>query len=409
MSDPMSRQQIEDVLTSIRRLVSEDLRRPDAPRIGETRSDPQALYPFRSVAGSLAQPEFPDAEAEVAELAGSSADTDAGAADEPVVPDEAALHVPPAEPLVLTPALRVVTASAGFDAEAATTAGGDARRASLEETIAELEAAIAGVAGEWERGDATVLPRLPDDGLAEDAPARPRQEALETGAAAEDGGSPEPEAAPAAPYDDMDWLAARISDAAARARRRGQGGMRAGLPGRASLPDAGVTHGAAEGDAEALDPQVASEGFYAAGLMPGEAAAPASPPAPIWVDAEEADLEPPVAEIRAEAGVTQPPRRLHLAGGLDWPDEARAALREPSDARAHADDDAGDAEELADLPFLASAEEAAPLIDEAALRAIVAEIIREELQGELGERITRSVRKLVRREVLRALSSRDLD
>jgi cell pole-organizing protein PopZ len=44
-------------------------------------------------------------------------------------------------------------------------------------------------------------------------------------------------------------------------------------------------------------------------------------------------------------------------------------------------------------------------IDEAGLRAMVAEILREELQGALGERITRNIRKLVRTEVARALAS----
>jgi cell pole-organizing protein PopZ len=44
-------------------------------------------------------------------------------------------------------------------------------------------------------------------------------------------------------------------------------------------------------------------------------------------------------------------------------------------------------------------------IDETALRAIVADVLRQELQGELGERITRNVRKLVRREIFRVLNS----
>ncbi|MEM0948561.1 MAG: hypothetical protein AAGK37_14255 [Pseudomonadota bacterium] len=47
------------------------------------------------------------------------------------------------------------------------------------------------------------------------------------------------------------------------------------------------------------------------------------------------------------------------------------------------------------------------VIDEEALRDIVAEIVRSELQGELGERITRNVRKLVRREIHRAIMTRD--
>lgn len=47
--------------------------------------------------------------------------------------------------------------------------------------------------------------------------------------------------------------------------------------------------------------------------------------------------------------------------------------------------------------------------DEDALRDLVAEIVREELAGALGERITRNVRKLVRREIMRTLSTRDLE
>lgn len=48
-------------------------------------------------------------------------------------------------------------------------------------------------------------------------------------------------------------------------------------------------------------------------------------------------------------------------------------------------------------------------IEEDALRIIVAEIVRSEFQGELGERITRNVRKLVRREIQRALTARTYD
>ena len=49
------------------------------------------------------------------------------------------------------------------------------------------------------------------------------------------------------------------------------------------------------------------------------------------------------------------------------------------------------------------------VLDEAALQDIVRQMIREELQGSLGERITRNVRKLVRAEINRALVARDLD
>jgi len=48
-------------------------------------------------------------------------------------------------------------------------------------------------------------------------------------------------------------------------------------------------------------------------------------------------------------------------------------------------------------------------LDEAALRELVADVVREELTGPMGERITRNVRKLVRREIYRILSSQDFD
>jgi len=56
--------------------------------------------------------------------------------------------------------------------------------------------------------------------------------------------------------------------------------------------------------------------------------------------------------------------------------------------------------------FSKSADE---LLDEDALRDIVSEIVREELQGALGERITRNVRKLVRREIHGALAAQELE
>ena len=45
-------------------------------------------------------------------------------------------------------------------------------------------------------------------------------------------------------------------------------------------------------------------------------------------------------------------------------------------------------------------------MDDADLRAMIVDVVRQELQGEMGERITRNVRKLVRREVNNALASK---
>ena len=51
----------------------------------------------------------------------------------------------------------------------------------------------------------------------------------------------------------------------------------------------------------------------------------------------------------------------------------------------------------------------AGVIDEETLRNLVIEIVRQELQGTLGERITRNVRKLVRREIYRVLASKEFE
>ena len=49
------------------------------------------------------------------------------------------------------------------------------------------------------------------------------------------------------------------------------------------------------------------------------------------------------------------------------------------------------------------------VLDEETLRAMVADIVRQELRGPLGERITSNVRKLVRREIHRILAARDFE
>ena len=47
--------------------------------------------------------------------------------------------------------------------------------------------------------------------------------------------------------------------------------------------------------------------------------------------------------------------------------------------------------------------------DEARLRDMLRTIVREELEGELGERVTANLRRLVRQEVEQALALRELD
>ena len=112
-----------------------------------------------------------------------------------------------------------------------------------------------------------------------------------------------------------------------------------------------------------------------------------------WQDAELAEAEQ-VADWQDEPGDT-------VAMDADQ-DEA---MGESVDAYAyHVEDDADpDLEELAEID-----DDDGSILDEEALRELVADIVRQELQGALGERITRNVRKLVRREIHRALTSQDL-
>ncbi len=53
-------------------------------------------------------------------------------------------------------------------------------------------------------------------------------------------------------------------------------------------------------------------------------------------------------------------------------------------------------------------QDVAPGSDEALLLDLIRDVLREELRGDLGQRITRNVRKMVRAELARALTARDL-
>lgn len=101
---------------------------------------------------------------------------------------------------------------------------------------------------------------------------------------------------------------------------------------------------------------------------------------------------------------------------LDWQDaedaEQNAAKDDNHDdvqsARAEVEQmPGGGAADMSSTEPLANAD--LLTIDETVLRSMVSEIVRQELQGALGERITRNVRKLVRREINRVLMSQDFD
>ncbi|MCC5988719.1 MAG: hypothetical protein JJT95_13635 [Pararhodobacter sp.] len=88
----------------------------------------------------------------------------------------------------------------------------------------------------------------------------------------------------------------------------------------------------------------------------------------------------------------------------EWHGPARYGQGQGNADDAETDDaDSGDEEAGSDD----AAALADTLIDEDMLRALVAQLVREELRGQLGERITLLVRKLVRAEIARALDERE--
>jgi len=105
------------------------------------------------------------------------------------------------------------------------------------------------------------------------------------------------------------------------------------------------------------------------------------------------------------------------------PEDARDVKDEPAEVSENTEDSKVDAtadetqfyedDTLNEEAMIAEKEgffdEEVSVIDEEALRDLVSEIVRQELQGSLGERITRNVRKLVRREIHRAMAARDFD
>lgn len=95
-------------------------------------------------------------------------------------------------------------------------------------------------------------------------------------------------------------------------------------------------------------------------------------------------------------------RHAETAETLDWedhePEEPSAAPVTETDAP------------RADSPLAEAPEHTAVAeLSEEALQGMVADIVRRELQGALGERITRNVRKLVRREIHRVMMNQDFD
>jgi hypothetical protein len=117
---------------------------------------------------------------------------------------------------------------------------------------------------------------------------------------------------------------------------------------------------------------------------------------PAMVEPDEGDpaLAPPAVRHRPEPAAAP-------AHAAPEPPHAAAPPREAEPVEAQTRKD--------DRPDRLDPEGSDPgILDEARLRAMVRDILRQELQGPLGERITHNIRKLVRAEIARALAAREL-
>ncbi|MDA7430080.1 hypothetical protein PGB28_16565 [Primorskyibacter aestuariivivens] len=357
MSDPVKSSDIEDVLSSIRRLVSEDYQRPSAP-------------------------DAPDALSE----------TGAEEADAPAPGDQA---------LVLTPALRVHDGGKG-------------------------EAESQAPAPEVDTADAPVAQDAVLDAVADALV----EQALQHGDDAEDSESQyvdvqadettpdiaEPEAAADVPEVSNDGdMGDTMADEHSSHATDIPDPANADAPTEAFLADPPVTDELVEtGETITAPAQEASETLEAkiAALEtligkrnedwePEEGdGSLAEDVATEMSDAAALDWEDHDPDLEGDEPATQ----AYQADPVAPPASERVAEPE-GNAHLQTAEIAADA---AEDPILA-AEPEGLLIDEETLRDMVCEIVREELQGALGERITRNVRRLVRREIHRALASQELD
>lgn len=289
MSEPLSAVEIEDVLSSIRRLVSDDMR-PAAPR--------------------------------------NAAEGDSGK-------------------LILTPALRVVQETPARPADPA-----------IESVVAGLGAAVDARAEDWESETGDPAPAASSASIESewDVPAAPMAEAAEA------------EFAEAEPEE------AEVLTLQFHAR-----------------PRSVLEHPAAE---HTVSEEEAPEAAFAEEVVADAGAAGASEPAapvPGW--AQDGEDEAPATDPRWAEATIEPDSA--------WADAAEAEiLEELSDEIAAA----------APMDRVAEAAEEAgyDAYEDEALRELVRDLIVEELQGPLGARITRNIRKLVRAEIARALAAEQL-
>jgi hypothetical protein len=321
--------------------------------------------------------------------------------------------------LLLTPALRVAEPEAGGGAPVPPAPRG----LTLEDRIAELEAAVGSQASEFEPDGSEVAHVGPPEELVR-AVENLEIDSDGAGEAAEDAGDapagdgPSLPAAEHAPERRGLFLAASTSDPGA-----GTPDPRPEPASGDALTDlpAGLFFTRHDRAASVTPLETPLE---TPAPMAGPVTEPVPEPASEWSDADETAGVAAPDEDLSEESATVPEQGADeddLVGAPEpWvedegvPEFRHAAVATASEGAVR-DTDAVDEVRALDEAAIDEVDAAAVgavaemLLDEEKLREIVAELLRDELQGPLGEKITRNIRKLVRREIERALTVRDFD
>lgn len=450
MSNSRGSMEIMDVLSSIRRLVSEDRRADVAPRTEPVLTGPAEAQVPEVTVNSLAADSLAaegGAEPEAGLPAAEAASQPAPVAAEVMMPPLAARR-PGESRFVLTAALRVgdegEPTAGPVEAAPPLADKGAGTRLSLESTIAELEAAVAGIEAEFEPdgGDEEAHAELAEAGpmpswpLSERAPSvPPRAEESPAIEAAAEPVAELPDSQPAAPrgfhgvmagFDVMPPAEDRLDlpitgDITVPAPRRGDDWSAAGAGAGAASAFFRTAARPVSATAEA-----SPETLAAAPVAGAEAAVPAPDDSALSAfEAEVDDLadDAPPEEPEKEARSLSRPLIVRARGAEPGPatveagaDEDAADVPAREDVEATEAGDADGADDLMAGGAEAETDEDGDLFDPLSgadldidmLRDMVAEIVRDELRGTLGERITRNLRALVRREIDRALIAEGL-
>ncbi len=178
-----------------------------------------------------------------------------------------------------------------------------------------------------------------------------------------------------------------------------------------AVRDLAAMRGGAAVDDDPSSEMEQSEGEGAIDLSPAFEEVEVAGPETDMSDAEAEEIETTSNDAVDQVDAEFTPvfsRRSH-----DDPAETEEADASGAEAETAAEPEAVEAEveDLGDTasPFTFPDDDEEDVLDEDTLRELIVDIVREELQGALGQRITRNVRKMVRREIRLALAAEELE